>query len=67
MARTIDHILATLPEGVPLIRAPVTSGKTLLDRVEEPHRVRRYGAGQRFRGARHLGRPDRRPDALCRP
>ena len=32
---TIDHILATLPEGVPLILAPVASGKTLLDRVEE--------------------------------
>ncbi len=33
---TIDHILATLPEGVPLILAPVSSGKTLLDRVEDP-------------------------------
>ena len=32
---TIDHILATLPEGVPLILASVASGKTLLDRVEE--------------------------------
>ena len=32
---TIDHILATLPEGVPLILAPVASGKSLLDRVEE--------------------------------
>ena len=32
---TIDHILATLPEGVPLILAPVASGKTLLHRVEE--------------------------------
>ena len=32
---TIEHIEATLPGGVPLIFAPVTSGKTLLDRVEE--------------------------------
>ena len=32
---TIDHIQATLPEGVPLILAPVASGNTLLDRVEE--------------------------------
>ena len=33
--QTIEHIQATLPDGVPLILAPVTSGKTLLDRVEE--------------------------------
>ena len=32
---TIEHIEATLPGGVPLILAPVASGKTLLDRVEE--------------------------------
>lgn len=32
---TIEHIRATLPAGVPLILAHVTSGKTLLDRVEE--------------------------------
>ena len=32
---TIEHIRATLPSGVPLILAPVSSGKTLLDRVEE--------------------------------
>ena len=32
---TIEHIEATLPIGVPLIFAPVTSGKTLLERVEE--------------------------------
>ena len=32
---TIEHIEATLPEGVPLIFAPVASGKTLLERVEE--------------------------------
>ena len=29
---TIDHIRATLPEDVPLILAPVVSGKTLLER-----------------------------------
>ena len=32
---TIEHIEATLPFGVPLIFAPVASGKTLLERVEE--------------------------------
>ena len=32
---TMAHIEATIPEGVPLILAPVTSGKSLLDRVEE--------------------------------
>ena len=32
---TVEHIEATLPKGVPLILAPVASGKTLLDRVEE--------------------------------
>ena len=32
---TIEHTRATLPAGVPLILAPVASGKTLLDRVEE--------------------------------
>ena len=32
---TIEHIEATLPEGVPLIFAPVASGTTLLERVEE--------------------------------
>ncbi len=32
---TIEHIEATLPEGAPLILAPVASGKTLLQRVEE--------------------------------
>ena len=32
---TIGHIEATLPDGVPLIFAPVASGKTLLDRVEQ--------------------------------
>ena len=32
---TIEHIEATLPPGVPLIFAPVASGKTLLERVEE--------------------------------
>ena len=32
---TVEHIEATLPAGVPLIFAPVASGKSLLDRVEE--------------------------------
>ena len=32
---TIEHIQSTMPVGVPFILAPVTSGKTLLDRIEE--------------------------------
>ena len=32
---TIEHIKATIPPGVPLILAPVASGKSLLERVEE--------------------------------
>ena len=32
---TISHIEATLPGGMPLIMAPVSSGKSLLDQVEE--------------------------------
>ena len=31
---TIEHIENTLPDGVPLILAPVTSGKSLLDSIE---------------------------------
>ena len=34
----IDHIEATLPDRVPLILAPVTSGKSLLDSIEERSR-----------------------------
>ena len=32
---TVEFIRATLPPGIPLILAPVTSGKTLLDSIEE--------------------------------
>ena len=32
---TVEHIESTLPDGVPLIFAPVTSGKSLLDSIEE--------------------------------
>ena len=32
---TIEHIQNTIPPGVPLILAPVTSGKSLLDSIEE--------------------------------
>ena len=32
---TVEHIQATLPAGVPLIMARVSSGKSLLDHVEE--------------------------------
>ena len=44
--RTIDHIEATRPSRVPLILAPVTSGKSLLDRIEDrgrfPDKKRRW-------------------------
>ena len=36
---TMAHIEATITEGVPLILAPVTFGKSLLDRIEERGRV----------------------------
>ena len=43
---TIEHIERTLPPGVPLILAPVASGKTLLEAIEErgrfPDSARRY-------------------------
>ena len=32
---TVEFIRATLPPGIPLILAPVTSGKTLLDSIQE--------------------------------
>ncbi|WP_428098737.1 phosphoadenosine phosphosulfate reductase family protein [Candidatus Rariloculus sp.] len=32
---TIEHIEKTIPDGVPLILAPLASGKTLLQRIEE--------------------------------
>ena len=32
---TVEHIEATIPDDVPFILAPVASGKSLLDRVEE--------------------------------
>ena len=35
---TIEHIQNTIPDGVPLIFAPVASGKTLLERIEERSR-----------------------------
>ena len=42
----VPHIQATLPAGVPLVMAPVSSGKSLLDRIEE--RGRFPGIRQRF-------------------
>ena len=32
---TVEHIENTIPPGVPLVMVPVTSGKTLLERIEE--------------------------------
>ncbi len=43
---TVEHIENTIPPGVPLIMAPVTSGKTLLERIEE--RGRFPGKSARF-------------------
>ena len=43
---TIEHIENTIPAGVPLIFAPVASGKSLLERVEE--RGRFPGPQQRW-------------------
>ena len=42
----VAHIETTLPAGVPLVMAPVSSGKSLLDRIEE--RGRFPGPRQRF-------------------
>ena len=43
---TMEHIEATMPSGVPLILAPIASGKTLLEAIEErgkfPDSARRY-------------------------
>ena len=52
---TIRHIEATLPQGVPLIFAPVTSGKSLLDRIEE--RGKFPGVRQRFCTSEHKRGP----------
>ena len=32
---TVEHIQSTIPPGVPLLLASVSSGKTLLERIEE--------------------------------
>ena len=42
----VAHIETTLPAGVPLVMAPVSSGKSLLDRIEE--RGRFPGPRQRY-------------------
>ena len=52
---TVEHIEATLPAGVPLVMAPVSSGKTLLDRVEE--RGMFPGVRQRWCTAEHKRGP----------
>ena len=52
---TIEHIENTMPAGVPLIFAPVASGKTLLDRVEE--RGKWPGIRQRWCTASHKRGP----------
>ncbi len=52
---TVEHIEATLPGGVPLVFAPVSSGKTLLDRAEE--RGMFPGIRQRWCTAEHKRGP----------
>ena len=51
---TMEHIEATIPPGVPLILAPVASGKTLLEAIEErgrfPDAARRYCTSSTKRG-----------------
>ena len=52
---TIEHIKATVPKGVPLLLAPVASGKSLLERS------RSAASGPRIQraGAPATSRPDR--------
>ena len=52
---TIEHIERTIPPGVALVLAPVASGKTLLERVEE--RGRWPGIRQRFCTSEHKTGP----------
>ena len=51
----VPHVEATLPAGVPLIMAPVSSGKSLLDHVEE--RGKFPGIRQRWCTATHKRGP----------
>ena len=51
----MEHIERTNPRGVPLILAPVTSGKTLLERVED--RGRWPGVRQRYCTSEHKTEP----------
>ena len=52
---TVEHIHSTLPDGVPLIVAPVASGKSLLYRVEERRKF--PGIRQRWCTAEHKRGP----------
>ena len=54
---TVEHIQATLPGGVLLIMAPVSSGKSLFDQVEE--RGRYPGIHQRWCTAHKRGAIER--------
>ena len=51
---TIEHIRETIPKGVPLVLAPVASGKSLLERIEErgqfPDPARRWCTSDFKRG-----------------
>ena len=50
----VPHVEATLPAGVPLIMAPVSSGKTLLDSIEEGQSRASRSSPCRFPGARRI-------------
>ena len=52
---TIEHIESTLPDGVPLVFAPVSSGKSLLDRIAE--RGKFPGVRQRWCTSEHKRGP----------
>ena len=52
---TVEHIESTLPDGVPLLFAPISSGKSLLDCVEE--RGKFPGIRQRWCTAGHKRGP----------
>ena len=68
---TIEHIEATLPEGVPLILARVASGKTLLQRVEErglwPSSKARWCTSDYKSGPIQRSAPLQRQAHLCHP
>ena len=60
---TIEHIENTIPPGVPLIFAPITSGKSLLEHIED--RGKFPGVRQRFCTSEHKTGPIERELRRC--